>query len=231
MKFRKSAIDRGFILADAELEPESEWFDPGFWRRNGSGEPLGRGRGVAVSAGDRGQWVLRHYHRGGLPARLVRDCYVWRGERSARPVRELHVLAALKLAGAPVPQPVAARVKRSGPCYRGDILMMRVRGARSLADAARQMPATRWSEVGRALRRFHSAGGWHADLNARNILITTDNVFVIDLDRGRCDCIDADRQRSNVDRLLRSLLKLDLMPAVEPGWRALMTAYEAFDLR
>jgi len=225
MDFRRTAVDGGFILADAALEPEPDWFDIDYWRGRGAGEPLGRGRGVAVSAGDRGQWVLRHYHRGGLPGRLIRDSYAWLGERPARPVREFEVLVALSEAGAPVPRPVAARVARMGLCYRGDILVERIADSRSLADAATSLPTVRWSEVGRAIRRFHDAGGWHADLNARNILMAPDNVVLIDLDRGRSDCEAPIRQRRNLDRLLRSLHKLGLMPAAGNGWRALIEAY------
>ncbi|MGH8126931.1 MAG: 3-deoxy-D-manno-octulosonic acid kinase [Gammaproteobacteria bacterium] len=229
MEFRKTVVDGGFILADAALEPSPDWFDPAYWKRNGLGQPLGRGRGVAVSAGTDGQWVLRHYHRGGVPGRLIKDSYIWCGESAARPVRELRVLAELAEAGAPVPNPVAVRVVRSGLCYRGDILVTRIRDARPLAEVAATLPEARWAEVGRAVHRFHAAGGWHADLNARNVLVTPQAVFVIDLDHGRRGCSNADKQRHNLDRLLRSLHKLNLMPAAENGWRALLEAYEMAD--
>jgi len=226
MEFRKTPVEGGFILADAALSPEPDWFDPDYWRRAGESAPMGRGRGVSVSAGGEGQWVLRHYHRGGLPARFAGDGYVWCGEDAARPVRELRVLAGLSAAGAPVPRPVAARVLRAGPLYRGDILVERVTGARPLADAAADLSLARWAEVGGAIRRFHSAGGWHADLNANNILLAPEAVMLIDLDRGRSGCRAPQKQRHNLDRLLRSLHKLGLMPAAGEGWRALLAAYD-----
>lgn len=231
MRFRKTVIPGGFILADESLSPEPGWFEPDFWRAAGEGVPLGRGRGTAFSAGREGQWVLRHFRRGGLPGRLVSDRYAWLGERRTRPVHEFRVLAALRKAGAPVPAPVAARVQRSGATWRGDILVERIRAARTLADAAPSLPEARWRETGRAIRRFHEAGGWHADLNANNILLAPDGVWIIDLDRGRCACANRRRQRANLTRLHRSLLKLGLLPAAADGWRALITAYEAFDLR
>ncbi len=231
MEFRKTAVTGGFILADAVLSPEPDWFDPAYWQRRGSGEPLGKGRGVAVSAGTESQWVLRHYCRGGLPGRLIRDSYVWGGEEASRPVRELRVLAALAAAGAPVPRPVAVRVLRSGGCYRGDILTVRIRDAHPLANVAMALPAMRWAAVGEAIHRFHVAGGWHADLNANNLLLTVGTVTIIDLDHGRCDCTNPGKQRRNLNRLARSLHKLGLVPAAAEGWRALLAAYAAGDSR
>ena len=123
MRLRTTAIEQGFILADATLSPEASWFDPAYWQSIGEGRPLGRGRGTAYSAGQNGQWVLRHFRRGGLPGRLVSDRYMWLGKGRSRPVHEFQVLAKLAGAGAPVPRPIAARVQRSGPFYRGDILV------------------------------------------------------------------------------------------------------------
>ena len=231
MEFRETAVTGGFILADAARSPKPDWFDSAYWKRRGTGEPLGRGRGVAVSAGTEGQWVLRHYHRGGVPGRLVRDSYIWCGKEAARPVRELHVLAALAASGAPVPRPVAVRVLRSGGCYRGDILTVRIRDAHPLADVAMELPAVRWADVGEAIRRFHAAGGWHADLNANNLLLTAETVAIIDLDRGRCDCTNPNKQHRNLNRLARSLHKLGLMPSAADGWRTLLAAYAACDSR
>jgi len=85
--------------------------------------------------------------------------------------------------------------------------------------------------VGEAIHRFHAAGGWHADLNANNLLLTAETVTIIDLDRGRCDCTNPSKQHRNLNRLVRSLHKLGLMPAAAEGWRALLAAYVACDSR
>lgn len=229
MRITTTAIEQGFILADAALSPEPSWFDPTYWQSVGEGKPLGRGRGTAFSAGRDGQWVLRHFRRGGLPGRLVSDRYVWLGKALSRPVHEFQALVELVAAGAPVPRPVAARVRRAGLFYRGDILVERVRDAATLAELGASLDPSRWAEAGRAIRRFHRAGGWHADLNANNVLLTPDRVVIIDLDRGRSGCTDINRQRRNLARLSRSLHKLGLMPAADAGWRALLEAYGAAD--
>ncbi len=225
MRLDRTDIPGGFILADAELSPASDWFDPNYCKDHGAGEAIGGGRGLAVSAGPGGRWVLRHYHRGGLPGRLIENSYFWRGDAATRPVRELRLLAQLAENGAPVVRPVAARVLRSGLRYRGDILTVRVMNARTLGECAATLGTEDWAQIGAAIRRFHNAGGWHADLNAHNLLLSPDGVFVIDLDRGRLVPPGTAQQQRNLDRLERSLSKLGLLPAASDGWQALLNAY------
>lgn len=225
MRFERTAIPGGFILADAEVAAAADWFDAEHWRGQGQGSALGRGRGLALSAGPGGCWVLRHYRRGGMPGRWSEDCYLWTGAERTRPVRELRVLARLREAGAPVPRPVAARVLRRGLFYRGDLLTERVAGAVTLAQAAPTLPPEGWRTVGRALRRFHAAGGGHADLNAHNVLVAPAGVVIVDLDRGRIVRPGSPAQRRSVARLERSLTKLGHLPARRAGWDVLLAGY------
>jgi 3-deoxy-D-manno-octulosonic acid kinase len=74
----------------------------------------GRGKTLVVSDGEH-EFVLRHYIRGGLPGRLIRDSYIWLGERQTRSFAEWYLLAKLQSLGLPVPRPAAARYCRSGP--------------------------------------------------------------------------------------------------------------------
>ncbi|HEY3644096.1 MAG TPA: lipopolysaccharide kinase InaA family protein, partial [Gammaproteobacteria bacterium] len=78
----------------------------------------GRGSAWILDRGDT-QWVLRHYRRGGVPGKMVRDRYVWIGLDLSRPWWEWRLLDSLYKEGLPVPQPVAARVVRRGLFYRG----------------------------------------------------------------------------------------------------------------
>ena len=185
----------------------------------------GRGAAWIVPASDGGEWVLRHYRRGGLPAKILADTYLWTGLDNTRPWREWRLLAELHALGLPVPRPVAARVVRSGIAYRGDLITRRVPAARSLAEllvpAAASIP---WRAVGACIRRFHEAGVWHADLNAHNILVDdTGGVWLIDFDRGERRGGDGAWKQENLVRLSRSLHKLGHGDA--QGWQALQQGY------
>jgi 3-deoxy-D-manno-octulosonic acid kinase len=187
----------------------------------------GRGSAWILDRGGSGQWVLRHYRRGGVPGRMVRDRYLWMGLGLSRPWREWRLLDSLYKEGLPVPQPVAARVERRGLFYRGDLITRRIPGASSLAerltgDSAR-IP---WASIGRCLHRFHQAGVCHADLNAHNVLLdASDTVYLIDFDRGTRREGGA-WTSGNLARLKRSLDKLSGEGGFNlTAWGALLEGY------
>ena len=191
--------------------------------------PAVGGRGAAwIVPGTEGEWVLRHYRRGGLPAKLVADRYLWMGLELTRPWREWHLLAELHTLGLPVPRPVAARVTRGTLSYRGDLITRRIPAARSLAELAGADGETLpWKGVGACIRRFHDAGVWHADLNAHNILVDEGAaIWLIDFDRGERRRTRDGWQQGNLARLQRSLRKLGLPEAaLQEGWAALLEGY------
>lgn len=233
MKPIQTQSGENHILYDAELpvQAEPELFDPAAWARRGQLSGGARGRGEAVFLQDGGrEYVLRHYRRGGLPGRFIRDHYLWTGLQRTRAWREWYLTAELFRLGLPVPRPVAARVERRGLWYRADLITQRIPDARSLAQALAGHPleAAQWQAIGSCLRRFHDAGLYHADLNAHNILLSDGQVFLIDFDRGRLRA-DGPWRRRNLDRLLRSLRKL-YTEAIdfafhEADWKALLEGY------
>ncbi len=113
-------------------------------------------------------------------------------------------------AGLPVPEPVAARYRRSGLSYRCDLITQRIADAETVAArlARAAIPEQCWRAVGAAIARLHGFGVDHADLNAHNLLLDTRGaVSVIDFDRGRL------RERGswalgNLRRLRESLVKI-----------------------
>lgn len=187
----------------------------------------GRGSAWILDRGD-AQWVLRHYRRGGLPGKMARDRYLWIGLRLSRPWWEWRLLDSLYKEGLPVPQPVAARVMRSGFLYRGDLITRRIPGARSVAEglAAGQAARMPWMAIGRCIRRFHQAGVCHADLNAHNVLLdASDTIYLIDFDRGTRRESGA-WTAANLARLKRSLDKLSGQDGFNlAAWHALLEGY------
>ena len=213
MQFERCAVKGGAILYDPRWggnAPEF-LFDREYWRRGGRLRELRGGRGsIAVLDHEQGALVLRHYRRGGWPARFSEDRYLHAGERRVRAFVELRLTAALRQLDLPVPVPVAARYRRDGFCYQADLVTVLIPDVSSLAArlaAARIAPAT-WSAVGACVARFHRAGLDHADLNAHNILLDArEVVHLVDFDGGHLRRPGA-WGRGNLRRLRRSLRKV-----------------------
>jgi 3-deoxy-D-manno-octulosonic acid kinase len=234
MQERELLSQRGAILYDADMLRKSalaatdELFEPDYWRQVGALDlmPAGRGRIAFIRRSD-GDWVLRHYQRGGLIAHVSDDRYLWWGAKRTRSFREWRLLAALRAWGLPVPAPVAARYQRIGLLYRADLITAAIPHEATLAKLLldRRVPSDAWSRIGATLARFHARGVHHVDLNAHNILL--DNaceVHVLDFDRG---CIRARGgwEAAVLARLRRSIAKITGAAFPEDGWRLLLSAY------
>jgi 3-deoxy-D-manno-octulosonic acid kinase len=174
--------------------------------------PLAGGRGGVrvVPAHD---VVVRPYRRGGLPSRLLHDTYFG---CNPRPFQELCVIATLHDRGVPVVEVYGAAVEWLLPgCYRGWLATRYMEGARTLWEWVSSAPAENergsvWRDVGRAVRRLPDSGVRHPDLNANNILLGPGgNVVLIDFDRARLAAGGGTQHGADLDRLWRSLRKLD----------------------
>lgn len=181
------------------------------------------------AAGSR--WVLRHYRRGGLIAKLSQDSYLWSGAARTRSFAEWRLLAELRRRGLPVPAPIAARYVRGLFTYRADLITELLPGTRTLTDTitGRDLPESGWRAVGRTIGAFHREGVHHADLNASNILLAEQGaeVHVLDFDRGRIEARGAWEQ-AVLARLRRSLEKIKSQRSDvrfgEQQWQWLMQA-------
>ena len=230
----------GAILYDSAQigKPSETLFDEAYWASQQKIVARAHGRGgvIFIRDGER-HWVLRHYRRGGLIAKLSADRYFWLGAERTRSFREWRLLHALHAQGLPVPAPVATRYRRDGLFYRADLITEALPAARTLADSitGAKLQEQTWREVGATIARFHRAGVHHADLNAHNILLgESGSVFVLDFDRGRI------RDRGSWDetvlaRLERSLRKIQRQREVvnfnERDWNALLEGYESAGTR
>jgi 3-deoxy-D-manno-octulosonic acid kinase len=209
-------------------------FQPAYWQQRNAvtGTATGRGTTWFVRDGER-DLVLRHYRRGGLLGKLIKDTYLgWRAEQS-RAMQEFALLHRMHRDSLPVPVPVAAHRVRRGAGYGADILIERIPGARSLMDLLLQSPLaeTGWHAIGATIRRFHDAGIDHTDLNIHNILLDdSGKVWVIDFDK----CAvrgDGKWKQGNLARLRRSLEKEagrhGRAISTEADWGGLMAGYSS----
>jgi len=230
---KRGALAGGAMLYDASRVSNlsAEWFTPKYWQALGALEGSAAGRGAAYYLGPEGKrYVLRHYRRGGLVGRISADRYAWTGEDSTRPFAEWQMIYSLHRAGLPVPAPIAARYRRTGPIYSGDIITERLATVGSLSECLRTgaLSILTWISIGRCIRRFHDLGVCHADLNAHNILLSEDDVYLIDFDRARLRGAGLWRD-ANLVRLRRSLEKVTwgLPPERfgEADWHGLLDGY------
>jgi 3-deoxy-D-manno-octulosonic acid kinase len=224
---------RHTMLAGSALgePPVPAWFDPAEWRRGGAVaiETSGRGAVLIVEHGS-DTWVLRHYRRGGLVARFIDDHYLWLGAERTRAFREWRLLRKLRDAGLPVPNPVAARVYRTGPIYTADIITSYLPDTRKLSWFIEQarVPADCWRRVGAMIRAVHDHGVDHPDLTAHNVLLDgADNTFLVDFDNAHFKP-PGDWQRLGLERFNRSLRKVALETGTDfdpAAWRELEAGY------
>jgi 3-deoxy-D-manno-octulosonic acid kinase len=190
------------------------------------------GRGTTLFVSHEGQdWALRHYHRGGVVGRFLRDQFIWLGETRTRPFLEWDLLAKIQQDDLPAPAPVAARYVRTGPWYTADLITLRLPGVIPFSNRLQQGPVSAevWQKVGRCIGQFHVAGYFHADLSTHNLQIDADdNVFLLDFDRG-AKLPDGSWRERNLARLLRSCHKITEDGSISfstADWDELMQGYK-----
>ncbi|MEM7277999.1 MAG: 3-deoxy-D-manno-octulosonic acid kinase [Pseudomonadota bacterium] len=187
----------------------------------------GRGSTYFVGTSDL-SFALRHYYRGGLPGRVLRDQYLYLGEEASRSFREFRLLKELVRLRLPVPRPVAARLVRWGLIYRADLLTVRIPDVHSLAEALQQNTPVDWHAVGTTIRKFHEHDIYHADLNTHNIQLGSESVWLLDFDRGSIRAAGSWKE-STLERLYRSMRKVTrgrkAQESIEGYWQEFLSAY------
>ncbi len=223
---------------DGDLLENCSWqlFEPDYWTQHHliTGKEKGRGTVWFISFKNR-ELVLRHYFRGGLISRLVKDKYFFSHFDNCRATREFNLLRKLNELNLPVPKPIAYRVTRDTFTYRADILLERIVDAKTLANllCEQEIGDELWLNIGQTIAKFHEHNICHSDLNAHNILIQNtlnqsdlsqgrqvngkqtangelhegQKVWLIDFDRSK-EILQHERwKQANLKRLLRSLKK------------------------
>ena len=224
------------ILYDASLieHPHAELFDIKVAQQRVDEQSLAEGRGHAVFFNHQGNdLVLKHYQRGGKIAMILGDEYFGIGCSNSRSFREWRLLHRMCEMELPVPLPVAASCVKHGVFYRADLITRQIKNVMTLADCLKQKECDEatWMATGACIRRFHDASVYHADLNARNILLSIESgdVYLIDFDKGSFRYLGESWKRSNLARLQRSLVKFK---SLNPGfhfsaenWDSLIRGY------
>ncbi|MBO6258250.1 MAG: 3-deoxy-D-manno-octulosonic acid kinase [Succinivibrio sp.] len=169
----------------------------------------GRGKTILFHACDR-SLVLRHYRRGGLYGRIIKDGFFCFEKFSRRSFNEFSLLDEMYAEGLCVPKPFLAREIRKGLFLYNDIIVQTVPKSRNLAEiiAQRELTAEEFERIGLTIRTFFQADIDHTDLNIRNILMDDGGrIFLIDFDKCFRHKLDTERQRQILDRLERSFDK------------------------
>ncbi len=228
----------GAILYDRAIINQSspQHFLPQGWAHAErlSGELGSGGRGNTLLVGNvPRQFVLRHYRRGGLLGKLVRDRYFFTGEDETRSFAEWRLLKKMAEFDLRVPRPAAARYVRHGTFYTADLITVRIPGVRPLSAviAAEDRDTAFWESIGSAIHEFHEAGVYHADMNAYNLQIDdNDRLWMLDFDKGELRKAGPWQQKT-LGRLHRSLQKIKrLEPKLHfcaRNWEALLAGYFA----
>jgi len=218
----------------------SNWFDANYWISNDRIEGQSRGRHTTwflktpllEQVVDQNQiWVLRHYYRGGLIAKVNNDKFLYTGIENTRCYREIKLLQQMLKLNLPVPTPIAGRLIKTGLFYRADLLMDKLQ-AKDLVTLLKTAPlaTSLWEKIGSIIAQFHSKGIYHADLNAHNIMIdVAENIYLIDFDRCQIKAVDPSWQQQNLQRLQRSFLKekglFQSLNFDEKNWQSLNQGY------
>jgi tRNA A-37 threonylcarbamoyl transferase component Bud32 len=154
---------------------------------------------------------VRSYRRGGALRGILQTLYLDRD----RARRELEALLALRAAGVPVVEPLAALAQRAGMFWRLHLFTRLVEDALPLPSFVAARPALRRTAVERAgqvVAAAFAAGLHHPDLHPENLIATVAGgdlaVFLLDLDRAHVRApVAAAARVAMLTRLARYLVR------------------------
>lgn len=210
-----------------------QYFSPAYWQQQQVVTGSSSGRNTAWFIRHNGQqMVLRHYYRGGLIGKILRDQFWYQSVLSSRAMQEFSLLQTMYQYGLPVPRPCAARYARNGFFYRADLLITLIPDSSDIFRllTERSLTPDEWFRTGATIALFHQRQVYHSDLNCHNILLDKDGkVWLIDFDK--CALRQpGEWQQQNLARLQRSLRKeQSKQPQFywqESDWQLLLAGYQ-----
>ncbi|MGR0277497.1 3-deoxy-D-manno-octulosonic acid kinase [Marinomonas dokdonensis] len=217
------------LTCDPNLPVDANWFDANYWQQQNALKGTGFGRGAVWFIHNKhGDFVIRHYRRGGLIAKFNRQFFLYTGLQHTRPWQELHLLQTMQELGLPVPKPIGGLVERSCGFYRAKLITQVIPNAQDLFEVlkAGKSDSVDWFNLGQVIHKFHQNGIYHSDLNCHNIMIDKENkIWVIDFDKCQQRPITEQWMQENIARLERSLNK---ETAKHPQFSVSQTQWQAF---
>ena len=216
-------------------QPSVDIFNSEYWQSQQAIVGTAQGRGTTYFIDYQQQaWVLKHYYRGGLIGKLIKDKYIYLGIEKTRAKREFDLLVTMQALQLPCPAPIAIGIKKHALTYQADLITERIQHSQDVVGILEKqtLSAEQWQLIGKTIQDFHQHGIYHDDLNCHNILLDNQNqVWLIDFDRGEQKPIDKGWQRDNLDRLLRSFRKektrLSEFYWQESDWQSLLSGYHS----
>jgi 3-deoxy-D-manno-octulosonic acid kinase len=161
------------------------------------GVSLLKGRNIIPCIPIRGsdeRMIIKHYEHGGLFRKITKDIFLG----SSRPFRELAILEAAGQKGIPVPEVLAASVDRIfGPFHKGEIVYKEIPDSANLLEYLKGLNERPMGEkislkreiinsLAQAIKKMHTSGIYHADLNVKNVLIQNrgeaPRIYIVDFD-------------------------------------------------
>jgi len=227
-------INQDIIIYDDTVidEADENLFESEYWYTQPQSKIIKKGRGEILLININGQSVvLKHYYRGGMIANVLLDKYLWTGLDSSRSFAEYRILRTMYKLDLPVPQPIAARVKKRGLFYQADLITSQIINVSSMADLLlkQRLTSQHWLDIGDCIGQFHQLGFYHDDLNIENIMIGHEgNIFLLDFDKGVHSQTDKDYSTSSFDRMKRSVMKwcsVNKQPFPGTEWEQLMVGH------
>ena len=247
IQFKIKKIGDSSILYDADIlvDPTLQLFDADYHtntdsqqnksspQENASSEEgVGRAKVVYFPYQDK-TLVLKHYYRGGLVASILKDQYFGFNVEKTRAFKEWCLLKTMKKLDLPVPEAIAAHVKQGILYYRADLITQKIENTKTLADILieKEIESKQWKKIGSCIKKFHVNNIYHADLNARNILLSeSGDVYLIDFDNSNFRVDSNSWKMANLSRLKRSLLKFkkskDKFNFDESDWMTFLDGYK-----
>lgn len=175
--------------------------------------------------------IKRHYFRGGLFGKIIKDTYFFQNIAKTRAAQEFELLIKMSEWHLPVPRPIAYKITRITCFYQADILIEKIENTQDLSHYLQTHSLTEkeYRDIGQCIRQLHDHQIYHSDLNIHNILREKEHgkFWLIDFDK--CAIREGSSWKiQNLERLLRSFHKEKERLAIHfdtTHWQWLLAGY------